>query len=109
MATELGYSPNVATLVLSEGADWVCTLQEENTTWPTGTTCRIEFPELSGVGPYTATVTLATATAVFLLDKADTTADDIPSGSLFRIYLVKGTTADYLWFHGKVKRKEDGK
>lgn len=104
--TKLGYESNTGQLLLSEGADFICTLQEEGATWPALSTCRLEFPDLSGIGPYSATVTVGTATAVFNLDKTVTTAALIPGGSHFRIYLVKGTTADFLWFHGNVKRVE---
>lgn len=102
----LGFTPNQEPLILSEGADFICTLQEKNTTWPASTTCRIEFPDLDGIGPYSATVTVATATAVFALDKTVTTAELIPGGSKYRLYLVKSGTTDYLWFYGNVKRKE---
>lgn len=106
MATvKLGYEPNVGELILSEGADWVCSFQESGgLEWPVGTTCVLEFPELTGVGPYSATVTESTSTAVFLLQETETTEENIPSGTLFRIYLHK--TNDFLWFRGKVKRYE---
>lgn len=105
----LGYEPNQGNLVLSDSADFICSLTEDGTTWPTGSTCRVEFPDLSGIGPYTATVDVTTATASFDLDKTVTTDVLIPSGTRFRIYLVKGTggsASDFLWFFGKVKREE---
>ncbi len=101
---KLGYEPNDGQLILSEGADWVCSLQETDTTWPDGTTCRLEFPDLTGVGPFSATVTEETATASFVLQESVTTADNIPGGERFWIYLVKEN--DFLWFKGKVKRDE---
>ena len=104
MAIELGYTPNKGNLVLSEGADWVCSLQEKGVTWPEGTTCRLEFPDLDSVGPYSATVSEETATAAFVLQETDTRAADIPAGTKFRIYLVKDD--DFLWFYGAVKRYE---
>ncbi len=105
----LGYEPNKGNLILSDGADFICTLTESGTTWTTGSTCRIEFPDLTGIGPYSATVDVSTATAAFSLDKSVTTDDLIPAGTRFHIYLVKGTgsdAADFLWFNGKVKREE---
>lgn len=104
MAIDLGYKPNVGKLILSEGADWVCTLWEKGATWPEGTTCRLEFPDLSGVGPFAAVVTTENATASFVLQETVTTEANIPAGTAFRIYLVK--TNDFLWFRGKVAREE---
>lgn len=101
---KLGYEPNDGVLILSEGADWVCTFQEQSATWPEGTTCRLEFPDLDGVGPYSAIVSEESATAEFVLQETVTTAENIPNGTKFRIYLVKEN--DFLWFHGKVKRDE---
>jgi|SRR5690606_14691845 len=107
MATvKLGYEPNVGELILSEGADWVCSLQEEGATWPVGTECRLEFPELT-VGPYNAVVTESTATAAFVLQETETLETSIPQGTPFHIYLNKEN--DFLWFQGKVKRKERGR
>lgn len=105
MATvKLGYEPNDGTLILSEGADWVCSFQEEGVVWPDGTTCRLEFPDLVGVGPFSATVVEETATASFVLQETVTTEENIPGGERFRIYLVKEN--DFLWFKGKVVRDE---
>jgi len=104
MAIELGYKPNKGNLILSEGADFVTSLQEKGVTWPEDTECRLEFPDLSGVGPFAAVVTEETATASFVLQETVTTADNIPAGSKFRIYLVKEN--DFLWFYGKVVRDE---
>jgi hypothetical protein len=106
MATvKLGYEPNVGELILSEGADWVCTFQESGgAAWPDPTTCRLEFPDLDGVGPFSAVVDEVSATAEFVLQETDTTADEIPDGTKFGIYLVKEN--DFLWFKGKVKRKD---
>ena len=101
---DLGYKPNQGKLILSEGADWVCTFTEENAVWPEGTTCRLEFPDLSGVGPFAAVVIEENATASFVLQETATTAASIPSGSKFRIYLTKEN--DFLWFYGKVARAE---
>lgn len=113
MATiKLGYVPNTGALVLSEGADFVCSLQEVQddgvtpVVWPEDTTCRIEFPELDGIGPYSATVVEATGTASFVLQETVTLPEDIPDKTPFHIYLVKEN--DFLWFHGKVDRKERG-
>lgn len=101
---KLGFEPNTGQLILSPDADWICTLVEDGVTWPASTTCRLEFPSLA-VGPYSATVTISTATAAFHLDKTVTGEADIPGDTEFNIYLVKGGTDDFLWFTGKVKRK----
>lgn len=110
MATvKLGYVPNRGALVLSEGADFVCSLQEVDNgvpvVWPEDTTCRLEFPTLD-VDPIEAVVTEATGSATFILDKTATTATEVPDNSPFHIYLVKDE--EFLWFHGKVDRKERG-
>lgn len=107
---KLGYVPNRGDLVLSEGADFVCSLQEvDNGTpvvWPDGTTCRMEFPELTGIGPFNATVSEETGTASFVLDKTVTVGEDILDKTPFHIYLVKEN--EFLWFQGKVDRQENG-
>ena len=107
---KLGYVPNTGALVLSEGADWVCSLQEVDggtpVIWPDGTTCRLEFPELDSIGPFDATVVELSGTASFVLDKTVTVGADILDKTPFHIYLVKEN--DFLWFQGKVDRKELG-
>lgn len=107
---KLGYEPNRGNLILSEDADFVCSLQEVDgdvpVEWPEGTTCVMSFPELDGVGPFSATVSEETGTASFVLDKTVTVAEDIPQHTPFHIHLIKEN--EFLWFHGKVDRKERG-
>lgn len=111
-----GFDPNEDSIILSEGADYVATFVEQGVVWPPGTTAQIIFPDLEGVGPFEATVTLdgsifnqsgqvvAGGMAAFVIPKVSTGADTIPKGSKYRLMLSKEHT--YCWFRGKVERQD---
>ena len=111
-----GFDPNEDSLILSEGADYVATFVEQGVVWPPGTTAQIIFPELTGVGPFDADVTLngsitdesgQTITggmASFIIPKASTGAATIPKGTKYRLMLSKAQT--YCWFRGKTERQD---
>lgn len=111
MTTPLGYQPQKGKVVLSKGADWVCTLQAQGQTWPDGTTVSVQFlppnqPNATPIASANATVTASTATAAFLIQSE--IADTIPNQAVFRIYYkVPGSqTTEYAWFIGKVARQD---
>ena len=103
MTTPLGYQPNRGKLILSVGADWVCTLQEQRTTWPEGTEVWCEVDGQT----WDAVVTPATATAAFVVQSDST--DSVDDGAEFRIYKRYPTspTTEYLWFLGRVERQDN--
>ena len=100
MPTTLGYKPIKGTLLLSDGADWVCTLTTGDV-WPEGTTVWCEVGDLP---QWDAVVDEPTGTAAFVV-QSDVT-DPVESGEPFTIYLryPSSPTAEYAWFEGKVKR-----
>lgn len=103
----LGFDPNEDTLLLSEGAEFVCSFTEDGVQWPEGTECTLEFPTLVGVGPYTAVVNETApegGTASFVIPRVDTTSAKIPAKTPYRVYLAKDHR--YLWFRGKVVRED---
>ena len=54
-----GFDPNEDSLILSEDAAYIATFMElTDDPWPEGTTCRLSFPTLPGVGPYYASINL---------------------------------------------------
>lgn len=99
MAVTLGYTPNKATLLLSEGADWVCSLSEGGP-WPAGTEVWCEV----GGERWDADVSAEDGVAVFRVESAET--DLIATRAAFRIYYsIPGSpSTEYLWFTGNVKR-----
>ena len=101
--TELGFRPNRGTLILSEGADWICSIDSPDA-WEPGTEVWVEFPELDI--RWDATVDPLTGVAGFKAEQSETTAENVPNGSVFRLFFKTpgDPSAEYLWFVGKVKR-----
>ena len=101
--TELGFRPNRGTLILSEGADWICSIDSPDA-WEPGTEVWVEFPELDI--RWDATVDPLTGVAGFKTEQSETTAENVPNGSVFRLFFKTpgDPSAEYLWFVGKVKR-----
>lgn len=102
MATVLGYVPNPGSIVLSDGADWVCSLWEEGVSWEEGT----EVWVVIGDSTFDAVVTESEARASFLVQSTD--VDPIADGTKFTVYMRKPTTptTEYAWFIGTVKRRD---
>lgn len=99
-----GHQPGKETIILSKGADWVCSLQDTGEVWPEGTECWVEIGDLD---PIEATVTPETATASFKVES--TVVDPVPNRAPFNLYLRFPTTpetTEYLWFWGQVNRVE---
>ena len=101
--TELGFRPNRGTLILSEGADWICSIDSPDV-WEPGTEVWVEFPDLDI--RWDATVDPLTGVAGFKTEQSETTAEKVPNGSVFRLFFKAPgePSAEYLWFVGKVKR-----
>lgn len=103
--TDLGFVPSRANLILSLGADWVCSLTSKGEVWPADTECWVEVDGLED--PWEAVVNETTATASFVVQSA--TTDPVDDGTNFRLYLrFPGTpSTEYLWFYGQVRRVEE--
>lgn len=97
-ANSLGIKPETSRIVLTEGADFYCTLTLSSN-WPVGTSLTIVFPDLAT----TWTASISTTNAVFSVDKASTTADAVPDGSRWQLKYINGTT-DQTWMLGTVVR-----
>lgn len=97
--TDLGYKPLKGKLLLSDGADWVCTLSTGEV-WPSGTAvwCQI------GEQRWDAIVTPVTGTAAFTVE-SDVT-DSIASGTPYTVYLQfpGAPSVEYAWFEDVVRR-----
>ena len=66
--TDLGYKPLRGKLLLSDGADWVCTLST-GVAWPTGT---LVWCKVGDLPQWDAVVTEVTGTAAFKVESATT-------------------------------------
>lgn len=108
MATILGNVPNKAELALSIGADWICTLIEQDkrgvpTVLPEGTQVWCEVGEQS----WDAVVTASEGRATFVVQSED--CDLIKNNAVYRIYRRfpdPSDTIEQLWFTGKVRRRD---
>lgn len=96
----LGFKPNKGKLLLSDGADWICSLSTGEV-WPAGTTCWVQVGDLA---PWNAVVTEATGTASFKIES--TITDDVADGTEYTVYLRYPTspTTEYAWFEDRVQR-----
>ena len=102
---DLGFIPNKGTIHLSEGADWVCSLDTPDV-WEDGTESWVEFPDLDI--RWDGFVNAAEGDVSFKIEQSETTAENIPQGSQFRLYAKFPTvpSTEYLWFRGAVKRHD---
>ena len=115
MATTLGYAPNKANLVLTLGADFICSVMEggkvvggqvvPTVVWESGTQCWISIDGITGHW-CDAIIDTLTATAKFRVESAQ--CDSVPDGATYRLYLQRPTTptTEYCWFLGSVRRKD---
>ncbi|MCF8610073.1 hypothetical protein L5G28_07840 [Gordonia sp. HY285] len=97
----LGYEPNKSKLLLSTGADWVCTLDIDGE-WPEGTTCWVQVGDL----PQWDGAVDATEGIVAFKVEAEVT-DPVKNGTPYTIYVRYPTTpetTEYAWFEDIVKR-----
>jgi hypothetical protein len=93
----LGLMPEALRVILSDGADFLCTLQLDDD-WPVGTALSLTFD--SGITAWTATI--GGTDAVFSVDKAVT--DLVPDGTAAKLVYTNGST-DQVWAVGTVVRK----
>ncbi|QNJ57077.1 hypothetical protein L3Y21_gp033 [Gordonia phage Rabbitrun] len=97
---DLGYRPLKGRLILTDGADWVCTLSTGDV-WPEGTTV---WAKVGNLPQWDAQVVEETGTATFVVQAAttDTVADNTP----YIIYLRHpgSPTTEFAWFQDKVSR-----
>lgn len=113
-----GFDPNEDSLILSQDAAYVATFMEiTEEPWPPETTCVLSFPDLTGVGPYYATINsygsittpggtvYSGGIASFLVPETDTDIVKIPRNTRYRIHLTKNGVP-YLWYRGKVERQD---
>ena len=103
MAEKLGYVPNRGTIILSRGADWVCSLTD-SAPWAADTEVWVEIEGVTE--PWEAVVDEAASTASFLVQSADT--DPVPDGAKFWLYMryPGSPSTEYLWWYGTVLRAE---
>lgn len=97
---DLGYQPLKGKLILTTGADWVCTLSTGKP-WPEGTTC---WAQVGDLPQWDATVTETTGTASFVVQSAIT--DGVDDRTPYTIFLrYPGTpSTEFAWFEDTVKR-----
>ncbi|UAK38456.1 hypothetical protein K8O93_01225 [Gordonia bronchialis] len=103
MAEKLGYVPNRGTIILSRGADWVCSLTD-SAPWDADTEVWVEVEGVEE--PWQAVVNEVTSSASFVVQSADT--DPVQDGAWFRLYMRKpgSPSTEYLWWYGTVMRAE---
>ncbi|MDO4606965.1 MAG: hypothetical protein Q4B12_06560 [Bowdeniella nasicola] len=104
--TVLGFVPNYGTIALSEGADWVCSL-ETDSVWPEGTSVWVDFPVL-GIR-WDAVVDAGRGVAAFRVEEPETVVEKVPQGARFRLMMSmpgESESTEYVWFTGEVQRHD---
>ncbi|AYR03180.1 hypothetical protein SEA_OCTOBIEN14_32 [Gordonia phage Octobien14] len=96
----LGYDPMKGKILLSKGADWVCTLSTGDV-WPAGTTV---WAQVGDLAPWNAAVTESTGTAAFRVES--TITDEVEDRTPYTIYLrfPGSPSTEFAWFEDQVRR-----